>query len=74
MSSATVPSNSTNNAMPEVQKKTTLPVEKASDGNENVDADDDVEVEKNYDSLSITRRKVTVTDVLASELKISTEI
>ena len=55
--------------MPEVQKKTTLPVEKSSDGNENVDADDDVEVEKNYDSLSITRRKVTVTDVLASELQ-----
>ena len=61
-SAASVPSNSTHHTMPEGQKTTTPPLEKAIDVNDNVDADDDVEVEKNYDSLSVTRRKVTETD------------
>ena len=65
-STASVPSNSTNDVMPESQKKKTPLLEKAADVNESVDADDDGEVEKNYDSLSVTRRKVRVTDVLAS--------
>ena len=62
---AMAPSNYTNLVMPESQKTTKVPVERVADVNDNVDPDDDGEVEKNYDSLSITRRKVTIADVLA---------
>lgn len=65
-STASVPPNSTNDVIPEDQKTKAPLLEKATDVNESVDADDDGEVEKNYDSLSVTRRKVRVRDVLAS--------